>query len=106
MNVFTTKCSLSKSISSPTFEILGVLFVNEVGQVSSVVEDHVEGLSIGKDDRLKMPSFYYSFKEKNALTSLHKPAQCTTCTPRRSRPSKHTLERLALQSQPLRDPDI
>ena len=96
--VFTTKFPLSKPKiydSSPTFEILGVLFVNEVGQVSSVVEDHVEGLSIGKDDRLKMPSFYYSFKEKKRADffaqtcSMHhmysssvSPFQAYTGTPR------------------------
>lgn len=29
-------------------EVLGVLVVNQVGQISSIVEDHVEGLSIGE----------------------------------------------------------
>ena len=48
------------------FQILGVLLMDEVGQVASVVEDHVEGLTIWEDDSLlnapnvpgkKLPSF-------------------------------------------------
>ena len=34
------------------FQILGVLLMDEVGQVASVVEDHVEGLTIWEDDSL------------------------------------------------------
>jgi hypothetical protein len=33
-------------------EELGVLVVDEVGQITSVVEDHVEGLTIGEVDGL------------------------------------------------------
>jgi hypothetical protein len=29
-------------------KVLGVLVVDQVGQISSIVEDHVEGLSIGE----------------------------------------------------------
>jgi hypothetical protein len=29
-------------------KVLGVLVMDQVGQISSIVEDHVEGLSIGE----------------------------------------------------------
>ncbi|GMT30686.1 hypothetical protein PFISCL1PPCAC_21983, partial [Pristionchus fissidentatus] len=38
--------------SADASQELGVLGVDEVGEVSSVIEDHVEGLSVGPDDGL------------------------------------------------------
>merc|ERR1719347_1886350 len=35
-----------------TGEVLGVLLVDEVGQVTSVIKDHVEGLAVREDDSL------------------------------------------------------
>merc|ERR1719312_2223175 len=33
-------------------EVLGILLVDEVGEVTSVIEDHVEGLAVREDDSL------------------------------------------------------
>jgi len=41
-----SECSTTESESEPTLEDLGVLLVGESGEISSVVEDHVEALSV------------------------------------------------------------
>ena len=33
-------------------EVLGILLVDEVGEVTAVIEDHVEGLAVREDDSL------------------------------------------------------
>ena len=35
----------------PTLEVLGVLFVDESGQVTTVIQNHVEGLSAGESSQ-------------------------------------------------------
>ena len=39
-------------LAPPTFHVLGVLLVNEVGEVTPIVKDHVKGLPIREHKRL------------------------------------------------------
>ena len=48
--MFTCGCLLGDSLDS--LEELGILLVDEVGQVASVIEDHVEGLAVGEHNGL------------------------------------------------------
>ena len=51
--------------ATDALEVLRVLLVDEVGEISSVVEDHVEGLTIGPRDGLQRTQSNLLMREEN-----------------------------------------
>ena len=81
--------------SLDVLEQLGVLLMDEVGEVATVVEDHVERLAILKavDRLLNAPiiyklTYYDVFWNTDGRLFQKLFSTRTTCTPRRSLPSR------------------
>jgi hypothetical protein len=57
-----------------TFQVLGVFLVNDIGKITTVIEDHVEGLAAGECSKrlLNTPSVFllgFAFPCKDRYTS-------------------------------------